>query len=52
MELKDVGEIVTTYHTREANKYLDEGYILLGVATGKNEEDTPMLIYSLGRKKT
>ena len=51
MELQDVDKIVTTHQTREANKYLDDGYILLAVAGGKNEEDSPMMIYSLGRKK-
>lgn len=52
MELKEVGKIVTTYQSKEANDYLDKGYILLAVAAGKSEEDYPITVYSLGEKRT
>jgi hypothetical protein len=51
MEIKDVEEIKTTYQSVEANKYLDDGYILLAVAGGIDEEGRPITLYSLGKKK-
>jgi hypothetical protein len=51
VELKDVDEIITTYKEKKANEYLKEGYTLLAVAGGNDEENTPQIIYSFGKKK-
>jgi hypothetical protein len=50
MELGEIVRVSNQVDVARVNRMLDAGWVLLGVATGKDEErgDEPMIIYSLG----
>ncbi|WP_058089435.1 hypothetical protein [Aquabacterium parvum] len=44
-----IKEIRRTTDVNEANKYLAAGWVLLATATGQDEMNYPLTVYSLGR---
>lgn len=46
-----IKEIRRTTEAAEANKYLRAGWVLLATATGQDEMNYPLTVYSLGRKE-
>jgi len=49
MDLSQIKQICEVYGEIAAQEKLNEGWILLAVAGGKDESGYPCMIYSLGR---
>lgn len=48
MDLETIGEVQQTDLVTEVNKQLDEGWVIIAIATGVGLEGEPRIVYSLG----
>lgn len=48
-DVSDIKQIIEVYGS-QVNKYLAEGWVVLSIANGKDEHNSPLIIYSLGHK--
>lgn len=48
MELETIGEVQQTDLVTEVNKQLQEGWVIIAIATGVGPDGEPRIVYSLG----
>ncbi|MGH8081905.1 MAG: hypothetical protein ACREP7_15125 [Lysobacter sp.] len=48
MDLETIGEVLQTEQVADVNQRLQDGWVILAIATGTNSEGAPSLLYSLG----
>ncbi|MGO1072895.1 hypothetical protein [Lysobacter sp. CA199] len=48
MDLETIGTVQEIDSVQEVNRLLEEGWVILAIATGKHNEGEPWIRYSLG----
>lgn len=50
MDLETIGTVFQTDDVQELNKRLEDGWVLLAIATGTKAEGEPWILYSIGEQ--
>lgn len=50
VDLETIGTVQETDSVQDVNRLLDEGWVLIAIATGKHTEGEPWIRYSLGQQ--